>query len=435
MLDYRPVAATDYHLACAPDTPFVWSIEQMNQTTDDTGITFASATYVGTTVTVTTPYAHNLAVGDEIVVTGAQPTNLNGTYLVASVPTTTSFTYAVALTAGPWTQLDIMAQVKMTDWTPAHFMTIVSQYGPAAASDRFLVGINTTGVLEIDWAPSTVSSLNLATTSSLGFVDGTTHWVRVVLTTVGGFPTASFYKSNDVTTDHASVTWTLIETKSHATPGSLVLQDTTQPYRIGSAQRLVNVDLAGTITAVYATNNFGTAIDVVFSAAAADATSNTWTLNGNAAYAAGLVLDGVGDYALAASQGIGHVVRNFTSFFQTSWYTAGVPGVRKRWRRPTFIVDADDAYTLNVQVFTDYANLSAKREFNITNNPTTSGRPWGTSVWGVDNWGAAPDGEQDILRGSGMGRAYAVQLKVTGPLDMMWSVNAMDLRYIVQRIR
>lgn len=54
------------------------------------GITRSSAV-----ATVTTAAAHNLRVGDYVVISGATETEYNGTFLVATVPTSATFTYAV----------------------------------------------------------------------------------------------------------------------------------------------------------------------------------------------------------------------------------------------------------------------------------------------------------------------------------------------------
>lgn len=51
-----------------------------------------SGTSSGTTATLTTASAHGLAVGDLVTIAGMTPSGYNGTYLVGTVPTTTSFT-------------------------------------------------------------------------------------------------------------------------------------------------------------------------------------------------------------------------------------------------------------------------------------------------------------------------------------------------------
>lgn len=48
------------------------------------------------TATLTTSAAHNFEAGDEVVVAGLTTTALNGTYTIASVPTTTTFTYTTS---------------------------------------------------------------------------------------------------------------------------------------------------------------------------------------------------------------------------------------------------------------------------------------------------------------------------------------------------
>jgi hypothetical protein len=57
------------------------------------------ATEAGNTVTITTTASHNLAVGARITVAGVADTGFNGTFTVASVVSTTQFTYTAA-TAG-----------------------------------------------------------------------------------------------------------------------------------------------------------------------------------------------------------------------------------------------------------------------------------------------------------------------------------------------
>ena len=50
----------------------------------------------GSTATVTTSAAHDFEAGDEVVVADLTTTALNGTYTIASVPTTTTFTYTTS---------------------------------------------------------------------------------------------------------------------------------------------------------------------------------------------------------------------------------------------------------------------------------------------------------------------------------------------------
>jgi hypothetical protein len=52
----------------------------------------------GTTATITTDAAHGFRVGDEVTVAAVTAATLNGTYTITAVPTTTTFSYAKAVT-------------------------------------------------------------------------------------------------------------------------------------------------------------------------------------------------------------------------------------------------------------------------------------------------------------------------------------------------
>jgi len=54
----------------------------------------------GTTATWTSSAAHGLVVGQRVVITGANQSAYNGTYVIASVPTSTTFTYTMASDPG-----------------------------------------------------------------------------------------------------------------------------------------------------------------------------------------------------------------------------------------------------------------------------------------------------------------------------------------------
>jgi hypothetical protein len=64
--------------------------------TDTAGATISSITVNGNTATVTTSSAHNLTTGTKVVLVGQVPNTYVGTYVVQSVPTTTTYTITVA---------------------------------------------------------------------------------------------------------------------------------------------------------------------------------------------------------------------------------------------------------------------------------------------------------------------------------------------------
>jgi hypothetical protein len=53
----------------------------------------------GTTTTVTTTAAHGFSASSSVIIAGVTPSGFNGTYTIASTPTTTTFTYANATNA------------------------------------------------------------------------------------------------------------------------------------------------------------------------------------------------------------------------------------------------------------------------------------------------------------------------------------------------
>lgn len=60
------------------------------------GGTVSGITRSGTTATVTTTAAHRFKVGDKVVMSGATQTEYNGTMVITTVPTATTFTYEVS---------------------------------------------------------------------------------------------------------------------------------------------------------------------------------------------------------------------------------------------------------------------------------------------------------------------------------------------------
>ena len=73
-------------------------------------------TSVGTTATVTTRYNHNMATGATIRVSGCDQAPYNGTFVVASTPTPTTLTYAMAATPASATATGFPIRVSPVSW-------------------------------------------------------------------------------------------------------------------------------------------------------------------------------------------------------------------------------------------------------------------------------------------------------------------------------
>jgi hypothetical protein len=76
----------------------------------------SSVTSTASTVTVNTRYAHSLAVGTVISVTGIDQPGFNGQYTIASVPTPTSLTYTTVAVLGTQTATGIQIRVNPLNW-------------------------------------------------------------------------------------------------------------------------------------------------------------------------------------------------------------------------------------------------------------------------------------------------------------------------------
>jgi len=76
----------------------------------------SSGTSVGSTITVTTRYAHNLAVGTVIVVSGVIETGYNGTYTIATVPTANTLTYTATTAPSATTATGVQIKVSPYSW-------------------------------------------------------------------------------------------------------------------------------------------------------------------------------------------------------------------------------------------------------------------------------------------------------------------------------
>jgi hypothetical protein len=76
----------------------------------------SSVTSTASTVTVNTRYAHSLAVGTVISVTGIDQPGFNGQYAIASVPSSTSLTYTVVAVLGTQTATGLQIRVNPLNW-------------------------------------------------------------------------------------------------------------------------------------------------------------------------------------------------------------------------------------------------------------------------------------------------------------------------------
>jgi hypothetical protein len=81
----------------------------------NTSIT-SSGTTVGSTITVTTRYPHNLTVGTTITVSGVDQTGFNGTFVVASTPSLITLTYIAIIAPSATTATGAIIKISPQTW-------------------------------------------------------------------------------------------------------------------------------------------------------------------------------------------------------------------------------------------------------------------------------------------------------------------------------
>lgn len=112
------------------------------------------------------------------------------------------------------------------------------------------------------------------------------------------------------------------------------------------------------------------------------------------------------------------------AYFVTPWFTMGEPDVKKRWKRPTYIMQGDDAATVNVDVFHDFDAATVQR----------------THTAAVEQVGSGDS--SDYVRGSSLGTKRAVRLKFKSPTaagtytdEPHWGVDGIVFKYVPKAVR
>jgi len=130
----------------------------------------------------------------------------------------------------------------------------------------------------------------------------------------------------------------------------------------------------------------------------------------------------------------------FIPVIRTRWIDAGAPTHRKSWRRPDFLVTANQVETeLQVQVFHNLDHVTPQRAFTVSFTPADT-----TPLWNHFNWN---DGTvyrrgqptTSIERGATMGRAGAIQVRTTTApatsLGKSWGFDGIITKFIPRRFR
>jgi hypothetical protein len=125
---------------------------------------------------------------------------------------------------------------------------------------------------------------------------------------------------------------------------------------------------------------------------------------------------------------IAGVAKNFDSYYVTKWRDAGMTTSKKFWRRPEFLVrQLGTDTTINVSTFHNWDRSTSQRNFTLQFTGTEfSG--------GYESW-VQPDLGSDLVKGTNLGLANAIQLKVSGYGNQAWGVNGITLKFNPRRSR
>lgn len=128
-------------------------------------------------------------------------------------------------------------------------------------------------------------------------------------------------------------------------------------------------------------------------------------------------------------------VVNIASHFQTRWFDAGSPSLKKRWRRTDIIIHNEIDAAINVKVFRDYDPTVPRKEFTIFTDPPSTGGLWGEN-WGEMIWDTGEGHPHFIRRAPSLSSGRAVSLVFEGPTPSVhWGVNAVNMKYILRTLR
>lgn len=130
----------------------------------------------------------------------------------------------------------------------------------------------------------------------------------------------------------------------------------------------------------------------------------------------------------AAQDTIAGTAQNFESYYVTKWQDAGSPTSKKFWRRPEFVVrQLGEDTAIDVEVFHNWDRSSAQRQFQLEFTGTAF-------AGGYESW-VQPDLGSDLVKGSNLGLANAIQLKVSGVGNQAWGVNGITHKFNARRSR
>jgi hypothetical protein len=168
--------------------------------------------------------------------------------------------------------IELVARLSMTDWTPAAQSTIIAKRG-TSTTRTYNLDIATTGVMVLIWSPDG-TTLVQNTSAVPPFTNGTTYWVKATMDVDNGSGSrvVNFYWAPDQAAE--PTTWTLLTTAGGASTGIGI---TNSPLEIGTINTGQSQVLNGTVQRAIVRNGIAgtTVFDANFATAPRAATSFT----------------------------------------------------------------------------------------------------------------------------------------------------------------
>ena len=123
------------------------------------------------------------------------------------------------------------------------------------------------------------------------------------------------------------------------------------------------------------------------------------------------------------------------SYYCTRWFDLGSAAFKKRWKRPSFVLKGGVTGVIKVDSYKNYDLTVATRHFDLVTTTDSSAGTWDTDLWDTGVWGRDLGVQNELQRGSQLGSAYSVALKLTGPAtNVDWGVDALNLKFIPRRV-
>ena len=130
------------------------------------------------------------------------------------------------------------------------------------------------------------------------------------------------------------------------------------------------------------------------------------------------------------------VETGFDSYYRTGWVDGPSYSMKKMWRRPDIVVkQTDTSRQISVKVFHNFEEAvgNERKTFNISLDANASGMVWGEGRWGSGKWGIQAEGAQ-VVRGSNLGLARAVQLLFAGPNGLFWGIDSIAYKFNTRKV-